>query len=154
MKSPSASQAKRELASAMVGVWWLLSREDRTADGSLRVDPALGSDPLGILTYAPTRFAAQFMKRDRSAGNVPAFATGQNNTGAVDGYDAYFGTYEVDPECGEVVHVLQGALSPDNVGIRVSRRLEVDGNRLRIQLDTTTVEGEPVTRTLTWQRIG
>jgi len=29
----------------------------------------------------------------------------------------------------------------------------VDGDSLVIQLETTTLEGEPVTRTLTWERV-
>ena len=79
---------------------------------------------------------------------------GRNNTGAVGGYDAYFGTYQVDQRTGEVVHQLLGALSPGNVGMKVSRNLKVDGDRLQIQLETTTPQGEPVTRTLVWRRIG
>lgn len=43
------------------GVWWLLSREDRAKDGSVRIDPILGPDARGILTYANGRFAAQFI---------------------------------------------------------------------------------------------
>jgi hypothetical protein len=138
------------------GVWWLLSREDRARDGSPRVDPTLGSDALGILTYASGRFAAQFMKRDRQAQATPAPAAppGSNNTTALGGYDAYFGTYAVDPATGEVRHRLQAALNPQNVGIEVSRWLSVDGDRLRIQLETTTLDGEPITRTLTWERVG
>jgi len=42
----------------MVGVWWLLTREDIAEDGSRRIDPVLGSDPLGILTYTADRLAA------------------------------------------------------------------------------------------------
>jgi hypothetical protein len=136
------------------GVWWLLSREDRARDGSPRTDPALGSDPLGMLTYANGRFAAQFMKRDRQtqAGSAAAL-TGSNNTTALGGYDAYFGTYSVDPATGEVRHRLQAALNPQNVGMEVSRWLSVSGDRLQIRLETTTFEGEPVTRTLTWERV-
>jgi hypothetical protein len=137
-----------------VGVWWLLSREDRARDGSVRIDPTLGPDAKGILTYANGRFAAQFMKRDRSAPTGAATASsGQNNTVAVGGYDAYFGTYSVDQSTGEVLHRLEGALTPENVGIEVSRTLAVDGDTLVIQLQTTTLEGEPVTRTLTWERV-
>lgn len=136
------------------GVWWLLSREDRAKDGSIRIDPTLGPDAKGILTYANGRFAAQFMKRDRS--NIAGIAnpsTGQNNTGAVGGYDAYFGTYTVDPNSGEVLHRLEGALTPQNVGMEVRRTLTVHGDSLIIELETTTLEGEPVTRTLTWERV-
>jgi hypothetical protein len=53
----------------MQGVWWLQTREDRTKDGQQRIDPVLGSDPVGILSYAKNHFAAQFMKRNRMGNN-------------------------------------------------------------------------------------
>jgi hypothetical protein len=136
------------------GVWWLLSREDRAKDGSIRIDPTLGPDAKGILTYANGRFAAQFMKRDRSdMPNTPSPASGQNNTSAVGGYDAYFGTYSIDKKSGDVLHRLEGALTLQNVGMEVLRTLTVNDDILVIQLETTTLEGEPVTRTLTWERV-
>jgi len=141
-------------AQAFAGVWWLISREDRAKDGSVRIDPTLGPDARGILTYANGRFAAQFMKRDRTQTvEATSPAGGRNNTGAVGGYDAYFGTYSVNDDTGAVVHRLEGALTPENVGMEVSRMLTVDGDRLVIELDTTTLDGEPVTRRLTWERI-
>ena len=142
------------MSDEFTGVWWLLSREDRAADGSIRIDPTLGPDAKGILTYANGRFAAQFMKRDRSnTADTTIRSSGRNNTGAVSGYDAYFGTYSVNENTGDVLHRLEGALTVENVGIEVSRTLTVTGNTLLIQLETTTPEGEPVTRTLTWERV-
>jgi hypothetical protein len=136
------------------GVWWLLSREDRARDGTLRIDPTLGPDALGLLTYANGRFAAQFMKRDRQTAVVAAGPNvGSNNTTAVGGYDAYFGTYVIERTSGEVIHSLDGALNPNNIGIKVRRRLTVTGDRLQIELETTTLEGEPVSRTLLWERV-
>jgi len=142
------------LAERMIGTWRLASRVDRAADGSVRTDPALGSDPLGMLTYTRDRFSAQFMKRNRTgiAANAAA-GSGQNNTSAVGGYDAYFGTYGVARD-GRVLHKLEAALTPANVGIEVARTLSVEGDRLTIVLETATPDGEPVTRTLTWNRIG
>ena len=136
------------------GVWWLLSREDRAKDGSIRIDPTLGSDAKGILTYANGRFAAQFMKRDRAdTTNTASPSGGQNNTVAVGGYDAYFGTYSVDARSGHVLHRLEGALTLQNVGMEVLRTVTVNGDSLVIQFETATLEGEPVTRTLTWERV-
>ena len=136
------------------GVWWLLSREDRAADGSIRIDATLGPDAKGILTYANGRFAAQFMKRDRSGVlDVNNSSLGKNNTGAVGGYDAFFGTYSVDEKTGDVLHCLEGALTAENVGMEVSRTLTVDGDSLIIQLETTTIEGESIVRTLIWERV-
>lgn len=123
-------------------------------DGSVRIDPTLGSDAKGILTYANGRFAAQFMKRDRT--DLPDTgdpSLGKNNTGAVGGYDAYFGTYSVDDRTGDVLHCLEGALTAENVGMEVSRTLTVNGDSLVIQLETTTIEGESIVRTLTWKRV-
>lgn len=149
------SEHNEELAASLIGVWWLQSRIDRAADGTAREEPSLGSNPLGIVVYSPGRFAAQFMKRDRSqSSGSEASAAGRNNTAAVGGYDAYFGTYEIDKSTGEVIHRLEGALTPENVGMAVSRNLKVEGDQLEIRLATTTADGEPVTRTLTWKRIG
>lgn len=144
-----------ELATSMIGTWWLLSRIDEAKGGTIREEHTLGSDPLGILTYAPNHFAAQFMKRDRSKpSNYDAPSSGKNNTSAIGGYDAYFGTYEVEKDTGKVLHKLEAALTQSNVGAEVSRNLNVKGNMLEIILATTTTEGEPIIRTLTWKRIG
>ncbi len=137
------------------GTWWLLSREDYTNDGQKRIDPVLGSDPVAILVYANNHFAAQFMKRDRN--NIDsitqATAAGQNNTGAIGGYDAYFGKYQIQDGTNQVAHTLVGSINPANIGLTVNRSLNVEGDKMTIKLDTTTPEGEPIIRTLTWERI-
>jgi hypothetical protein len=143
-----------KLEVAIQGVWWLQSREDRTMGGEKRIDPVLGADPVGILSYAKDHFAAQFMKRDRTGESAPAAINpAKNNTSAVGGYDAYFGTYKVDEQTGKVAHTLIGSITPSNVGMTVYRDLEVRDDLLIIKLETTTPEGEPVVRTLTWKRI-
>jgi len=154
MSSPVLPNPSGNLAMDIQGVWWLVSREDWTASGERRIDPVLGADPIGILAYAKNKFTTQFMKRDRTIDTVnETFSTRQNNTAAMSGYDAYFGTYAVDEETGLVSHTIIGSIMPANVGITVLRGLRVDENELTIQLETTTTQGEPVTRTLTWKRI-
>lgn len=143
-----------DLENKIQGTWWLLSREDYTKDGRRNIDPVLGADPIAILVYANNYFAAQFMKKDRSADSISqATAAGQNNTAAIGGYDAYFGTYEIDEQTNQVAHTLVGSINPANIGITVHRNLLAEDNKLIIKLDTTTQEGEPVVRTLTWRRI-
>ncbi len=143
------------LASQLVGTWRLVSREDRTAAGERRIDPGLGADPVAILIYdGEGNFAAQFMKRDRSAADVVVNREASaNNSAAVNGYDAYFGTYTVHEATHEVRQVLQGSLSPGDVGKVVTREMHVDGNTLTIELATTSADGEPVTRRLVWRRV-
>ena len=112
--------------------------------------------PLGILCFGPSHFAAQFMKRDRSdEENVPSRVQDKNNnTAAINGYDAYFGTYSVDEAAGTIATRVEGSISPVNIGKTYVRDVRVVGNELIIQLRTTAVDGTPVTRTNTFSRIG
>jgi hypothetical protein len=145
----------KESETSLVGTWKLLSREDVTTNGERRTDPILGSDPIAYLIYdAAGHFAVQFMKRDReSAQAVETRPTGvANNSGAIHGYDAYFGRYTVGPE-GTVTQELERALSPEDVGKRVTRRFRIRGVELIIALETTASDGQSVTRTLRWQRL-
>jgi len=94
------------------------------------------------------------MKRDRDLATVdqPRSATA-NNTGGLAGYDAYFGTYVVDDSTGVVTQTLSGSMSPNDVGRVMSREMNVHDGLLTIRLETTTAEGESVTRTLVWERV-
>ena len=120
--------------------------------GTRRIDPALGPAPLGVLAFGPTSFAAQFMNPDRASAAPSAPPTGANNSGAVNGYDAYFGTYTVDEAAGTVTVRLQGGLTPANIGQAYVRDIRADAHRLWIQLRTSTADGTPITRTLTFER--
>lgn len=141
------------LSTRLRGSWELLSRIDRTKDGRQVQEPSLGSDPIAFLVFDKAgRFAAQFMKRDRT--NIQdSRAAGSNNSLAVGGYDAYFGTYEVDEPSGNVKTLLIAALSPQSVGQTFTRRMQVEDDILTLELDTTTASGEPVHRTLRWRRV-
>lgn len=135
------------------GSWELLSRIDRTRDGQQREEPSLGSDPIALLFFdAAGRFAAQFMKRDRS-NVVDAPATASNNSRARGGYDAYWGTYKVDEASGMVDTLIVAALSQENVGQTYRRHMRVENDTLTLELDTTSASGEPLRRTLTWKRV-
>jgi hypothetical protein len=142
-------------SSSLVGTWKLISREDITADGERRIEPNLGAEPLAYLIYDTAgQFAAQFMRRNRSSvtSDLQPSSFAANNSRAVDGYDAYFGKYRVDTE-GVVTQELEGALSPADVGKIVTRRYSVVGAELVIEVETTSSDGQPVTRTLRWRRL-
>lgn len=143
------------LSATLPGTWSLISRIDLDATGRRRPEPALGEDPVALLIYdRGGNFAAQFMRRDRTD-PVPDGPSGAgNNSRAQGGYDAYFGTYVIDDETGEVSQRLDAALSAEHVGAVLTRAMRVEGDTLVITLDTTGADGEPVTRTLTWRRVG
>lgn len=149
------------LSRRLVGSWELLSRVDKTRTGEQLAEPSLGADPIALLIYDGSgHFAAQFMRRDRSRSTAAAdagpspVAGGANNSRAQGGYDAYFGTYVVDDAAGTVTQRLVGALSPENVGMVLTRAMVVEGDTLTIELETTAANGQPVTRTLRWKRVG
>jgi hypothetical protein len=152
-----SAEARRPFAASLVGSWELFYRGDRTEAGEPCPEPSLGEEPLGLLVYdAGGRFSAQFMKRDRAnddEGEASPGSGGHNNSRAVNGYDAYFGRYTVDEETHMVTQTLEGALSAENVGVVVTRRMEVDGDELTLRLPTTSVTGESVVRTLKWRRV-
>lgn len=143
---------------ALVGVWRLLTREDYDSSGRRVIDPVMGADPLGLLSFSAGHFSAQFMRRDRGAGaagpSAPAAALpGANNSAASNGYDAYFGTYTVDAGEGLVTVTLDGAITPSNIGSSFTREVRVAGNRLYIRLATNAADGVPITRTLVFERV-
>jgi hypothetical protein len=155
MKKASLPPQAGNLATAILGIWKLKSREDVDGAGRIHIDPLLGPDPLGILCFGPDHFAAQFMKRDRSSqDNVPEPAQAKNNTLSVDGSDAYFGTYSINENAGTLTTHLEGPISPANVGKTFVRDVRVVGNELIIQLNTTAVDGTAITRTNNFSRIG
>ena len=143
------------LAAAVLGIWKLKSREDVDATEQIHINPFLGRDPLGILCFGPSHFAAQFMKRDRSRqADEPQRLQAKNNTAGVNGYDAYFGTYSIDEIAGTLATRLEGSISPANIGSTYVRDVRVVDNELIIQLHTTAVDGTAITRTNTFSRIG
>lgn len=143
------------LSNDLPGTWKLLSRRDMTPAGAPRIDPSLGEDPIALLFYdRHGHFAAQFMKRDRNAPATDLQAATSNNSRAVGGYDAYFGLYSVDDASGTVTQRIEGALSAETVGLVLTRGMEVRDDRLTIRVDTTSADGEPVVRTLVWERVG
>jgi len=142
------------LSDSLPGSWLLESRIDVTDAGARHPDPLLGEDPVALLIYDRSGcFSAQFMKRDRSGPAPAAPADARNNTQAQGGYDAYFGTYSVDDANGTVTQELMGSLSQGNVGMVLTRAMQVRSDTLVIRLETTAADGTPVTRTLTWRRL-
>jgi hypothetical protein len=150
-------------APALAGSWTLVSRLDSgTAGttgirGTLPADGALGADPISFLTYDTFgNVSAQLMARRRTAEIPKPAASTQsdpNNSAPSGGYDAYFGHYTVDVASGTVTHELLGALAPADVGRRLTRHFELDGDVLQLWFETTRADGTPVRRTLTWNRV-
>ncbi len=138
----------------ILGIWQLKTRIDLDSSGQRHIDPVLGADPLGILCFSEGYFAAQYMKRDRSAAQgSPQLIRGSNISSVFNGFDGHFGTYSLDPAAGVLKVRLEGAISPADIGREFERHAEVRGDELTIQFSTTSADGAPITRTLTFSRL-
>jgi hypothetical protein len=141
-----------EQSGDLIGTWELVSRIDTNANGQVVSEPSLGSDPYGYLIYDKAgHVSAQLMARNRkSAYPAKLISADPNNTSATDGYDAYFGHYEVDLTRHTLTHILELALGPTDVGRRIVRRYQLEGDKLTIRFEP----GAPgVTRTIIWRRV-
>ena len=138
----------------MVGTWQLVLRVDHDSSGNTIAEPSLGADPVGYLLYDNSgRVAVQMMARHRDSNTCQVTAAASaNNLAHVGGYDAYFGRYEVDTTAGTVSHILDGSLSPSDVGRRLTRRFRLDGDTLTIQFEPGGQSDRRITRTLVWRR--
>ena len=145
----------------LVGSWSLVSRVSTLSNGEVLPDRGLAATPKGLLIYDRTgHVAAQLSRQGRTVemiGEECREATkirGTNDTAqTVLGYDAYFGTFTVNEKEGFVVHHLESALFPGDVGKEIKRNLTISGDTLTIKFNTTTGDGTPVTRTLVWERM-
>src|SRR6266850_4867206 len=149
----SAVPAKSE-APSLVGSWRLISFEERTTDGG-GVIPVWGPSPAGRLTYdSGGRMSVQLMNPRR-----PTFASPDRLGGTVDevreayqGYLAYYGTYSVDLTAGAVIHHVEGALYPNDIGTDLRRSFQLNGRRLRLSTTPILRGGRTSTFDLNWER--
>jgi len=127
-----------------IGVWRLVSCERKFADG--RVSNPYGEKPVGRITYDQAgRMSAILMRTGRQS-TVPAglsliagHASGEEIRDAVDGFTAYFGTFEVDESTQLVIHHVQACLVPSWVGTDLKRTYRFHENRLTLTADATGV---------------
>jgi lipocalin-like protein len=157
--TPSATASS--MIDQLAGPWRLVSRVTTAADGSVLVDPGLSAMPMGVLIYDRTgHVAAQLSRPGRT---VEALADecraaekvkGTNDTAqTILGYDAYFGTFTVDPKAGVITHHLESALFPGDIGKDIKRSFSISGDTLTIKFHTTIADGTSVVRTLEWTRM-
>lgn len=99
----SGQDAKR-----FVGSWRLV---ETTRDGMIR--PERGANPTGVIMYHESGWMAAQIQPDRPplvlAGDAP---TPDEALAALDGYTAYFGTYEVDEARKVVTHRRTASVTP------------------------------------------
>jgi len=140
-----------------IGSWELVVAEFSKQDGSsLR---PLGDSPSGLLVYGEEGWMSaqlhsserkKFLKNDQLAG------TDAEMKAAYSSYAAYYGTYDVDMERKVVRHQVLGSLFPNQADSTLDRFFQFSDNDRILTLRTSPfrVDGEELTGTLVWEKIG
>ena len=136
------------MSARLVGSWELLTYEAINPDGT--IDRPYGQ-AIGRLNYDDRgNMAGQVMRPDR-APTARGEGMAERVRDAYAGYIAYFGTYEVSPEGGVVMHHVEGALNPAWVDGQQVRQMSFDGDTLVLQAEVPRPDGI-VRHVLRWRR--
>lgn len=141
-----------DYALPLVGRWQLV-RWTGTNEAGESVDHG-GERPAGLLIYLPSgQMAVQIQRDGRETFGSSEFDAGTEplQAAAYRAYIAYAGRFTV-PEPGTVVHHLEQALHPDQVGMEKRRQYVLDGDELTLRTQPVLFEGAPASSVLTWRR--
>ena len=140
----------RAQADGLLGHWRLLSWTGRTDEGKgVRHG---GERPQGDLLYLPSgRMSVQICHSGRARFGSRDLAAGDEGlqASAYRTYIAYAGTYSL-PEPGVVVHHVEIALHPDQVGMDKRRSYELDGATLTLRTQPVAAAGSMASSILRW----
>ena len=105
----------------LVGSWRLAWDEERGSDGKM-----IRQQETGVIMYTRDgHMAVQIMRADQSAkapNNPVQYGQG--------GYEAYFGTYDVDEKAHTVTHHVEGALVRSLIGKNLTRVYTFENEQL------------------------
>ena len=130
-----------------VGMWKLIYGDSKDQATGVVVYP-WGKTPFGRLLYDEAgRVFVQLMNpgrrsvggmSNRGAAAAIASASADDMRDILTGFNAYFGTFDVDQASGTVIHHLQSALIPSWVGTDQRRRYEFSAAGELIILNTAS----------------
>jgi hypothetical protein len=133
------------------GTWRLREWRRVTPDG--RVAHPLGTEPEGLLVYAPDgRMIVQMMAAERPELDSPDPLKGDTETRAqlYSTCLAYFGTFEVRD--GAVVHRVEASLYPGWSGAEQVRPYSLDGDELTLRTPPMTGPNAGTVNEIVWVR--
>lgn len=139
----------------IIGAWKLVMFEFRKTDGSV-IYP-YGEEAQGSIIYTETgRYSAQLMRVDRPRLEFgdQMKATPEEMEANYKGSISYFGTYEFDPENGQIIHHVEASIFPNMEGTYQKRFYKLSGNMLQLKTPTFKLNGEMAEGVLLWERVG
>jgi len=138
----------------LIGIWKLVSYEFRLADGI--VLRPMGQGVQGILIYdASGTMALQVVDPERPRFTTEDWMSGtaEEAKAALDGFMAYYGTFEVLEFKTSIVHHIAHSSFPNWSGIDREQFFELKGDRLTLMTLPMTMSKEQLVGQLVWQKI-
>jgi len=134
---PTGAEAQQKsLKEQLVGTWILVQSTGKRPDGS----PSWGQNPSGAVLFDATGQYSQILVNPA----VPKFkinnrlkGTPEENTAAVQGTTATFGTWMVDEASKTVTVRYVGGMFPNQAGTEAKRTVVVTGDELKINNPAT-----------------
>jgi lipocalin-like protein len=134
----NAVAQQKSLKEQLTGAWTVVSTEQTDADG--KKHQLFGPNPKGMLVLYPSGQYVQIIVRpgrDKFKANSRLKGTPEENTAAVLGTTANFGTWSVDEASKTLVVRIEGGMYPNQDGVESKRTVSVTGDELRIDNPTT-----------------
>ena len=150
--SLSVGQARAEdgVANQFLGIWKLVSWEQRLADGTTRQAP----NSVGYIVYTDTGHMCYVGMNPNRPKWVSRTPTESEALSAITGLGAYCGTVEVHADEGFVLHRVEIERSPNNVGMLRKRWFTFHSpDRVSLRVDEPELIAPIVESVLTWERV-
>jgi hypothetical protein len=147
------AQEKTAKTSSVAGTYTLVLADNLLADGS-RIH-LYGDDPYGLLMLdSAGHYSLQILSRNRLrfAAGDKSKGTDEENRLTVQGSNAHFGTYAIDPKKHTITFSIIHAFFPNWEGTKQTRPFEFNGSIFKYKVPTPTT-GAAVTGEVVWKRV-
>jgi len=145
--------ARADAPAPLVGTWSVVLVDNILPDGT-RV-ALYGPHPEGLLMFdRDGRYSLQLLRADRLkfAGNDKSKGTPEEIKAAVEGSNAHFGHYSVDPDRHTITFRIEHASFPNWDGTVQVRAFSVTGDRLTYTVPSPTTD-RSATGEVVWERL-
>jgi len=137
----------------LFGVWRLVSTEQRMADGTCRPSRKFGPNGVGfIFCYQPNRICAVLVDPRRAPWKSEDDPTPEELRTTFDHFNAYSGTFEIDPQESSVAHYIEIGIVPNETGESAKRYFKFVDEQLILRVAPPLPDGM-LEYTLTWARV-
>jgi hypothetical protein len=114
--------------SHFIGAWRLVSCESKSESGEL--SKPFGDKPQGRLVYDSEGRVSQQIMRPGNRFRLLTRSTLPTETNKDDFAEAWFGTFDVDPDNETVIHQVEASLAPSQAGTEITRKYNFWSNRM------------------------